>query len=228
MSASRLLATALVLVAATSLAAALHGGGPPRSGPTIEARSSAQVPPRADGPTPAAPRVAAAAPVGRGPTAYTVEPQPAPGSCRYRVLDGRAGKVLPDPACTPGATNPKVAKTTLYSTICRGGYTASIRPPAAVTRAEKRGSARAYGLTGSLFTAEYDHLVSLELGGDPNDPRNLWVEPNSANARGFANPKDGVENRLNAAVCDHRVTLAAAQAAIATNWTTAEQVLGLR
>ena len=25
--------------------------------------------------------------------------------------------------------------------------------------------------------AEYDHLISLQLGGDPNDYRNLWVEP---------------------------------------------------
>jgi hypothetical protein len=30
----------------------------------------------------------------------------------------------------------------------------------------------AYGYTGPLHDAEYDHLISLQLGGDPNDPRN--------------------------------------------------------
>jgi hypothetical protein len=97
-----------------------------------------------------------------------------------------------------------------------------------VTSPEKRANAAAYRYTGSLAVAEYDHLVSLELGGDPNDPRNLWVEPNATSARGFANPKDAVEDRLNHAVCTGRVPLAAAQHVIAANWTTAEHVLRLR
>jgi hypothetical protein len=41
------------------------------------------------------------------------------------------------------------------------------------------------------------------------------------------NPKDKVENALNAAVCDGRVTLAAAQNAIASDWLTVEKRLGL-
>ena len=36
-----------------------------------------------------------------------------------------------------------------------------------------------------------------------------------------------MENALHAAVCDGRVKLTAAQNAIARNWETAEQVLGL-
>ena len=36
-----------------------------------------------------------------------------------------------------------------------------------------------------------------------------------------------MENALHAAVCDGKVTLAAAQNAIATNWLTAERKLGL-
>ena len=41
------------------------------------------------------------------------------------------------------------------------------------------------------------------------------------------NPKDKVEDKLNAAVCDGRVSLSAAQKAIAADWLTAEKKLGL-
>jgi hypothetical protein len=58
---------------------------------------------------------------------------------------------------------------------------------------------------------EYDHLVPLELGRNPNDPRNRWIEPGAS-----PNPKDGVESRLHELVCEGRVPLAAAQEAIAT------------
>ncbi|MBI2702466.1 hypothetical protein A9W98_13415 [Mycobacterium gordonae] len=152
--------------------------------------------------------------VGPGPTDYTVQPQPAAGACHYR--SAADGQTLPDPVCTPGAISPKVNPDTLDTTICRTGYTKSIRPPAEITEAEKRGNAAAYGYAGSLRDVEYDHLVPLELGGDPNDPRNLWIEPGAS-----PNPKDGVESRLHQLVCEGRVPLAAAQQAIATDWTTA-------
>ena len=58
--------------------------------------------------------------------------------------------------------------------------------------------------------------MPLELGGDPNDPRNLWVEPGAS-----PNPKDAVESRLQELVCAGRMSLAAAQEAIAADWTTA-------
>jgi hypothetical protein len=86
--------------------------------------------------------------VGPGPTNYTVQPQPAPGTCGYR--SAADGQILPDPACTPGAISPKVTPDTLDNTICRTGYTKSIRPPASITEAEKRENAAAYGYTGSL------------------------------------------------------------------------------
>jgi hypothetical protein len=40
------------------------------------------------------------------------------------------------------------------------------------------------------------------------------------------NPKDGVESRLHQLVCAGQVSLAAAQGAIATDWTTALSVVG--
>ncbi len=125
----------------------------------------------------------------------------------------------PDPACTPGTVEDTVTQNNIDSTICVTGYTTKIRPPASATDKVKRDLYTAYGVPDST-SSELDHLVSLELGGS-NDPRNLWIEPGS-----LPNPKDTVENALHKAVCDHKVTLAAAQQAIATNWTTALAVTG--
>ena len=184
-----------------------------------------------DGPEPASggPGAAGAPTVAAGPgpqPRYSVHRAPPPGSCRYRRTQGRT---LPDPACTPGAVNPEVTAATLHRTICARGYSARVRPPREVTDREKRLSARAYGYTGSFATAEFDHLVPLGVGGDPNDPRNLWLEPNDdPRATTNANAKDDVEDALHDAVCDGRVGLAEAQRAIAADWGTALSVLGLR
>jgi hypothetical protein len=158
--------------------------------------------------------------VGPGPMAtYIVQPQSAPGSCHYTYV---GMDPLPDPTCTPGAINPLVTQADIGSTICRSGYTSSIRPPEGVTEAEKQASARAYGYTGSFRTAEYDHLIPLELGGDPNDPTNLWVEPNDRpRATSTSNTKDILENRMNGLVCSGTLPLAEAQQAIGSNWVAA-------
>ncbi|MFF9409858.1 hypothetical protein ACF1B0_30690 [Streptomyces anandii] len=168
-------------------------------------------------------------PVGAGPqSTYTVQQQPPAGSCHYRY---EQSEPLPDPKCTPGATSPAVTQRNLRSTICRpGGYTKGIRPPVSVTSKEKKLNAASYGYTGRLGDAEYDHLLSLQLGGDPNDSRNLWVEPADPGHRsggGINNKKDPVETKLHTAVCSGKVTLAAAQQAIATDWTNALSKLGL-
>ncbi|WP_246213727.1 hypothetical protein [Kitasatospora viridis] len=170
-------------------------------------------------------------PMGAGPEpSYTAAAQPAPGSCHVRHTPD--GQPLPDPACTPGALSPAVTQENIKDTICRpGGYTSTIRPPVNVTNKEKAENAKSYGYTGPMGDAEYDHLISLQLGGDPNDPRNLWVEPPSPGhvpGKGPNNPKDSVETHLHTAVCKGQVTLAAAQQAIATDWTTAEAKLGLK
>jgi hypothetical protein len=170
-----------------------------------------------------------AIPVGAGPqTHYTAQPQPAAGSCHYRY---EHREPLPDPNCTPGALNPKVTQATIGRTICRkGGYTSGIRPSTSVTGKEKRLNAKSYSFTGSMGDAEYDHLISLQLGGDPNDARNVWVEPADPGHKrgsGVNNLKDPVETKLHTAVCARKVTLAAAQKAIAADWTTALSRLGL-
>ncbi|MGH9109096.1 MAG: hypothetical protein ACRDY3_06475 [Acidimicrobiales bacterium] len=156
---------------------------------------------------------------------------PAPGTCRYRTAaDGYA---LPDPGCTPGAVDTAVTQADIGSTICRSGYTSSVRPPESLTEPAKYRSMAAYGSPGSVSEYELDHLVPLELGGS-SDVRNLWAEPDAGSPSQFdstdgfgINAKDGVEDRLRSAVCSGQSTLAAAQQAIATDWTTAESVLHL-
>ncbi|MEV5506312.1 hypothetical protein [Streptomyces orinoci] len=171
-----------------------------------------------------------AVPVGAGPQpAYTVQKQPAPGSCTYHYTADK--QPLPDPKCTPGATNPKVTQATIKETICKAGYTKGIRPPVNITSREKTANAASYGYKGPMRDAEYDHLISLQLGGDPNDPRNLWVEPPSPGHKDGAgpnNPKDVVETKLKTAICSGKVQLAAAQQAIAHDWTTALSGLGIK
>jgi hypothetical protein len=49
-------------------------------------------------------------------------------------------------------------------------------------------------------------FISLELGGHPTDPRNLWPEPYPR-----ASQVDTIENDLNRQVCDGSLTLAEAQ-----------------
>jgi hypothetical protein len=116
---------------------------------------------------------------------------------------------------------------TLAATVCSPGWTKTVRPPASETDKTKAAAMRAYGEPTSLrSTVELDHLIPLELGG-ANDVSNLWPEISDEPGHGFRNSKDQVENDLHSAVCTHRIAIADAQNAIATNWTTAETKLGL-
>jgi hypothetical protein len=196
-----------------------------KAGPPPTPAPSTTTTPAPPPPTTAAPAPATGIQIGPGAqAAYTVQPQPAPGSCHYTYL---GSDPLPDPHCTPGAVDPQVTQADIGTTICSSGFTSTIRPPESVTGPEKAASAVAYGYTGSLHVAEYDHLIPLELGGDPNNSANLWVEPpDNPNATSFTNTKDRLENRLNSLVCSGQLPLAAAQQAIASNWVTAYQTYG--
>jgi hypothetical protein len=124
---------------------------------------------------------------------------------------------LPDPACTPGVADPRVTQDNIHSTICVSGYTTSVRPPSTYTDRLKRQQIQAYGY-GDSSPPDYeeDHLIPLELGGSPTDPKNLWPEPRGGDFP--ASRKDAVENSLHAKVCAGLIMLAAAQVAIARNW----------
>ena len=108
---------------------------------------------------------------------------------------------------TPGVVNPDVDQGDIGSTICRRGWTKTVRPPVSYTNALKVRGLRQYGLHGSLSAFQEDHLISLELGGNPTDPRNLWPEPYPRAAQ-----MDQIENQLNSEICDGQLTLVQAQA----------------
>src|SRR5438445_10893910 len=117
------------------------------------------------------------------------------------------GSVLASATLTPGVLNAAVTQATIRSTICTRGWTATIRPPTSYTSALKLRQMAAYRETGPPEDYQEDHLISLELGGDPTDPRNLWPEPYPR-----ASAVDRIENDLNALVCSGSLSLADAQA----------------
>jgi hypothetical protein len=107
---------------------------------------------------------------------------------------------------TPGVLNSEVDQSTIDSTICVRGWTATVRPSTVYTSDLKEKQLTQYGFPGTAADYQEDHLISLELGGHPTDPRNLWPE-----RRPRANEVDTIENELNAAVCAGTMTLAEAQ-----------------
>ena len=107
---------------------------------------------------------------------------------------------------TPGALNPDVTQATIRQTICRRGWTKTVRPPASFTSPLKLVQMRRYGFTGGPVDYQEDHFISLELGGAPNDPKNLWPE-----RRPRADHVDTIENDLNAQVCSGQISLAEGQ-----------------
>jgi hypothetical protein len=133
------------------------------------------------------------------------------------ALDGKA-----DLHCTPGAFNPDVTQATIQDTICVIGWTSSIRPPPTYTQGLKNQQKPEYG-EASLPNAdiEEDHLVPLELGGNPMDPNNLWPEPrdNVAGPNKGAESKDQEESQLKDAVCNGQMTLDAARQKMLADWT---------
>ena len=121
------------------------------------------------------------------------------------------GEPLNDLRVTPGVTfHVSVA------TICRSGYSTSVRD---VPESEKSQVYAEYGIT-HRTTGQYeiDHLISLELGGS-NAIGNLWPELND-HPHGYLNSKDILENRLHALLCTGKVSLRSAQTLIASNWVT--------
>lgn len=132
---------------------------------------------------------------------------------------------LPDLKLTPGVATNETAKE-----LCdKDFHTADVR---SVTDAQKNEVYRRYGLkpnTGYCTPKPYktkkgkkikqgcevDHLISLEIGG-ANDIKNLWPQPYDEHPG--AHEKDKLENFLHRQVCAGKMTLPAAQKAIATDW----------
>lgn len=132
--------------------------------------------------------------------------------------------VYPNSVLTPGATDPRVTQANIKTTICVPGYTAKVRATTAETKQSiyiKYGMLKARtGYCATPHGCEIDHLISLEIGGaDVAD--NLW--PQSYDAKMGAHQKDAAEDELHRRVCDGRMSLEDAQAAIKTDWVAAHQ-----
>ena len=139
-------------------------------------------------------------------------------------------EIYPDPVRTPGAANPEVTQENIQDTMCNRHWSSKlIRPPAQYTSRLKRKQLREYGdtvhqtraqlinpNTGKVDTTrcvphsdnvacyEEDHLISLEDGGDPTDPRNLWPEPYNTHMGAVilgARQKDVVEGFVHDEIC---------------------------
>jgi len=123
--------------------------------------------------------------------------------------------LYPDPETTPGAINVEVSQANIQQTICVRGWTATIRPPQSYTGTLKKQQLQAVRFTDkNPAHYEEDHFISLELGGNPRDPKNLWPEmwgtPGTPLAsRGpfpppivGAKAKDKTETALNTAICN--------------------------
>lgn len=222
-------ALGLIAVGWLVLFTALAGMSPNATAPTAtqagDQQSAGPAQPTPSPPTGTTPSQTSAATLPTTPTttaATTTTAAVSDGRCQVRYASGQP---LPDPVCTPGSTNDAVTAATIGTTICRAGWTATIRPPESVTEPLKLHQITAYSYADAdIRHYEEDHLIPLELGGSPTDPKNLWPEFDNGV---IPNAKDAVENTLRRAVCDHQVELVAAQQAIASDWTTALAILGL-
>jgi hypothetical protein len=125
----------------------------------------------------------------------------------------------PNPQLTPGATDSRVRQDNVHDTICVRGYTKTVRPDREYTSALKRSQIARYGYADRrLSDYEEDHLIPLEIGGSPDDPRNLWPQPYHVIGGWGAHTKDKLENRLHRLVCRGKLDLTTAQREIAQDW----------
>jgi len=131
--------------------------------------------------------------------------------------------VVQDKKVTPGVLNPSVTQANIKDNVCKANWTSTIRPTVAYTNKLKTTQMAGdykylqaqFGTASSAY--EEDHLISLQLGGNPTDPKNLWPEPYAGNN---ARKKDVVESALKRLVCAGTLKLADAQKAI-LDWPTA-------
>jgi len=138
--------------------------------------------------------------------------------------------LYPNHTATPGLVNPAITQANIHQTICSPTWsTKTIRPPVAYTsRLKQQQLAHATDKTPAHY--EEDRFISLELGGHPRDPRNLWPErcgtpAHPLTSRGpfpsylvGAKSKDATENALHRELCAGTLALREAQWIIATDW----------
>jgi hypothetical protein len=129
--------------------------------------------------------------------------------------------VLPISKNTPGVINTNVTQNNIKNNICKANWTSTVRPPVSYTNKLKLNQLKtSYSSFVKIWGSnpanyEEDHLISLQLGGNPIDPKNLFPQPYAGNN---ARKKDIIETKLKTLVCSGKITLKDAQTMIATNW----------
>ena len=113
-----------------------------------------------------------------------------------------------------GMVDPRVTQNNIQTTICRRGWTRTVRPSRDVIDAIKRNLAADMRVSPRDY--ELDHIVPLDLGGAPLDLRNVRLQPRAGACH--AHMKDDLERRLSIMVCAGDLTLKGAQHEIATDW----------
>ena len=115
------------------------------------------------------------------------------------------------------ALNPDVDEDTIDRTICKSGYTKSVRPATSYTNGVKKKLMREAGIDAArIGDYELDHIVPLTLGGHPRKLSNLMLQ--QWDGEHGAKRKDLLEERLHQIVCHGRLDLTDAQVCIAQDW----------
>jgi len=129
---------------------------------------------------------------------------------------------LPDPRMTPGSIDPAVTQDNIHATVCVKGYTERVRPDKDYTNRLKHEQLRQYHYQDvNPGNYEQDHLIPLNIGGNPSDPRNLWPQPRQG--EWSADKKNDLEFVVYKMVCKGELSLQEAQQRVAHNWIQAYQ-----
>ena len=139
-----------------------------------------------------------------------------------------AAPIRPDPDRTPGVADKIITESNYRTFLCTDENGNKIhttdekRPNSAYTTGVKVKQLEEWGYTHKVKGHyEEDHLISLELGGDDSDERNLWPQPYTG--VWGARTKDTLELELGRRICLHRgdtdfLTLAQARKIVAGDW----------
>lgn len=138
---------------------------------------------------------------------------------------GRVGPkgIYPDVA---GVVNPDMTQANISQNLCNPNWsTKSIRPPVSYTNPIKVTALARYNQENStnyqMADGELDHLISIENGGSPTDPNNLWFESYTTTINGKrmgAHEKDSLENEIHKEICAGTITLTEGQQELTGDW----------
>lgn len=138
---------------------------------------------------------------------------------------GRVGtpEIYPD---VPGVVNPDITQANISQNLCNPAWsTKSIRPSVSYTNGIKVTALARYNqehnTTYQMMDGELDHLISIEDGGSPTDPNNLWYEPYITQINGVqvgAHEKDKSENEIHKEICNGTLTLKQGQDILTGDW----------